>query len=167
MQKIVLMVVVSGALIGIGLILLALGNQMILDEINQGNGIVSTNQDMMISADIDSQEASIGIFAIQVMSIEENILSVKILDPLDIEISSADIYEETTEKTFNILETGEYKLVIQSTSNEEIQVFGAIGPLPDENKKSLSYISVAVLIIGMIVLIGSTILKIKNRKQSV
>ena len=164
MQKIGLMVVVSGALIGIGLILLALGNQMILDEINQGNGIVSTNQDMMISADIDSQEASIGIFAIQVMSIEENILSVKILDPLDIEISSADIYEETTEKTFNILETGEYKLVIQSTSNEEIQVFGAIGPLPDENKKSLSYISVAVLIIGMIVLIGSTILKIKNRK---
>jgi hypothetical protein len=167
MQKIGLMVVVSGALIVIGLILLALGNQMILDEINQGNGIVSTNQDMVISADIDSQETSIGIFAIQVMSIEENILSVKILDPLDIEISSADIYEETTEKTFNILETGEYKLVIQSTSNEEIQVFGAIGPLPDENKKSLSYISVAVLIIGMIVLIGSTILKIKNRKQSV
>ena len=167
MQKIGLMVVVSGALIGIGLILLALGNQMILDEINQGNGIVSTNQDMMISADIDSQETSMGIFAIQVMNIEENILSVKILDPLDIEISSTDIYEETTEKTFNILETGEYKLVIQSTSNEEIQVFGAIGPLPDENKKSLSYISVAVLIIGMIVLIGSTILKIKNRKQSV
>lgn len=167
MQKIGLMVVVSGALIGIGLILLALGNQMILDEINQGNGIVSINQDIIISADIDSQETSIGIFAIQVMNIEENILSVKILDPLDIEISSADIYEETTEKTFNILETGEYKLVIQSTSNEEIQVFGAIGPLPDENKKSLSYISVAVLIIGMIVLIGSTILKIKNRKQSV
>jgi hypothetical protein len=164
MQKIGLMVVVSGTLIVIGLILLALGNQVILDEINQGNGIVSISQDMIISADIDSQETSIGIFAIQVMNIEENILSVKILDPLDIEISSADIYEETTEKTFSILETGEYKLVIQSTSNEEIHVFGAIGPLPDENKKSLSYISIAVLIIGMIGLISSTILKIKNRK---
>jgi hypothetical protein len=164
MQKIGLMVVVSGTLIVIGLILLALGNQVILDEINQGNGIVSISQDMIISADIDSQETSIGIFAIQVMNIEENILSVKILDPLDIEISSADIYEETTEKTFSILETGEYKLVIQSTSNEEIHVFGAIGPLPDENKKSLSYISIAVLIIGMVGLISSTILKIKNRK---
>ena len=164
MQKIGLVVVVSGTLIVIGLILLALGNQVILDEINQGNGIVSTNQDMVISADIDSQETSSGIFAIQVMNIEENILSVKILDPLDIEINSADIYEETTEKTFDILETGEYKLVIQSTSNEEIQVFGAIGPLPDEGKKSLSYISVIVLISGMIGLIGSTILKIKNRK---
>lgn len=164
MQKIGLMVVVSGTLIVIGLILLALGNQVILDEINQGNGIVSTNQDVIISTDIDSQETSMGIFAIQVMNIEENILSVKILDPLDIEISSADIYEETTEKVFDILETGEYKLVIKSTSNEEIQVFGAIGPLPDENKKSLSYISIAVLIIGMIGLISSTILKIKNRK---
>ena len=164
MQKIGLMVVVSGTLIVIGLILLALGNQVILDEINQGNGIVSISQDMIISTDIDSQETSMGIFAIQVMNIEENILSVKILDPLDIEISSADIYEETTEKTFSILETGKYKLVIQSTSNEEIHVFGAIGPLPDENKKSLSYISIAVLIIGMIGLISSTILKIKNRK---
>lgn len=164
MQKIALMVVISGTLIVGGLILLALGNQVILDEINQGNGIVSINQDVIISTDFDSQETSIGIFAIQVMDIEENILSVKILDPLNIEIDSLDVFDETTEKTFDILETGEYKLIIQSASDEEIQVFGAIGPLPDEGKKSISYISVLVLIIGMIGLIGSTILKIKNRK---
>ena len=53
MQKIGLLVVVSGTLIVIGLILLALGNQVILDEIKQGNGIVSINQDIIISADID------------------------------------------------------------------------------------------------------------------
>jgi len=164
MQKIALMVVISGTLIVGGLILLALGNQVILDEINQGNGIVSINQDVIISTNFDSQETSIGIFAIQVMDIEENILSVKILDPLNIEIDSLDVFDETTEKTFNILETGEYKLIIQSASDEEIQVFGAIGPLPDEGKKALSYISVIVLISGMVGLIGSTILKIKNRK---
>jgi hypothetical protein len=164
MQKIALMVVISGTLIVGGLILLALGNQVILDEINQGNGIVSINQDVIISTNFDSQETSIGIFAIQVMDIEENILSVKILDPLNIEIDSLDVFDETTEKTFDILETGEYTLIIQSASDEEIQVFGAIGPLPDEGKKSISYISVLVLIIGMIGLIGSTILKIKNRK---
>ncbi len=164
MQKIILMGVISGTLIVIGLILLALGNQVILDEISQGNGIVSINQEVIISADFDSQETSIGIFAIQVMDIEENILSVKILDPSGIEINSANISDQTTEKTFSILETGEYKLIIQSTSDEEIQVFGAIGPLPDEGKKSISYISVLILIIGMIGLIGTAILKIKNRK---
>jgi hypothetical protein len=164
MQKIILMGVISGTLIVIGLILLALGNQVILDEISQGNGIVSINQEVIISADFDSQETSIGIFAIQVMDIEENILSVKILEPSGIEINSANISDETTEKTFSILETGEYKLIIQSTSDEEIQVFGAIGPLPDEGKKSISYISVLILIIGMIGLIGTAILKIKNRK---
>lgn len=164
MQKIILMGVISGTLIVIGLILLALGNQVILDEISQGNGIVSINQEVIISADFDSQETSIGIFAIQVMDIEENILSVKILEPSGIEINSANISDQTTEKTFSILETGEYKLIIQSTSDEEIQVFGAIGPLPDEGKKSISYISVLILIIGMIGLIGTAILKIKNRK---
>ena len=69
------MVVISGTLIVGGLILLALGNQVILDEINQGNGIVSINQDVIISTNFDSQETSIGIFAIQVIDIEENILS--------------------------------------------------------------------------------------------
>ena len=61
MQKIALMVVISGTLIVGGLILLALGNQVILDEINQGNGIVSINQDVIISTNFDSQETSIGI----------------------------------------------------------------------------------------------------------
>ena len=38
MQKLGLIIVASGALIGIGLVLLALGNQVILEDVNQGDG---------------------------------------------------------------------------------------------------------------------------------
>ncbi len=167
MQKFGIIVVISGVLIVIGLVLLAFGNQVILEGVNQGNGKVSLNQDIIISADFNSQESSAGVFVVQIMEFKENTFSARILDPFDIEIESQSINQETFEKEFGIFENGNYKLVIQSNNDEEAQVFGAIGPLPDESKKSLSYVSVYVIIIGMSGLLVMGIYKIKNRKGSV
>ena len=108
-----------------------------------------------------------GVFAVQVMEFKDNTVSAKILDPFDNEIASKNVDEETIEEEFDIDDTGSYKLIIQTHSNEDIQVFGAIGPLPDAGKKSLSFISAYILIIGMIGLAGSGIYKIKSKKKSV
>lgn len=163
MEKTGLVIIVSGAIIVIGLVLLALGNQVILDSVNQGDGKVSINQDITVSTSIDSKKTSVGIFAVQVIDIKENIFSAKILDPLGIEIITLKVNEETIEEKFDVIESGIYKLVIQSSIEEKSQVFGAIGPLPDEGKKTISFISVYVVIIGMIGLFGAGILKIKKR----
>jgi hypothetical protein len=163
MQKSGLIIVGSGTIIVIGLALLALGNQVILDSVSQGDGKVSINQDIIVSTNFDSQKTSVGVFAVQVMNLEENVFSAKVLDPSEIEIISLKVNEETIEKKFDILESGIYKLVIQSSNDNESHVFGAIGPLPDEGEKSLSYISVYVVIIGMVGLFGAGILKIKKR----
>ena len=163
MQKSGLIIVGSGALIVIGLALLALGNQVILDGVSQGDGKVSINQDIIVSTNFDSQKTSVGVFAVQIMSLEDNVFSAKVLDPLEIEVISLKVNEETVEKEFDVLESGIYKLVIKRSNDEESHVFGAIGPLPDEGEKSISYISVYVVIIGMIGLFGIGILKIKKR----
>ena len=163
MQKSGLIIVGSGTLIVIGLALLALGNQIILDGVIQGDGKVSINQDIIVSTNFDSQKTSVGVFAVQIMNLEDNVFSAKVFDPLEIEIISLKINEETVEKEFDVLESGVYKLVIKSSNDEESQVFGAIGPLPDEGEKSISYISVYVVIIGMVGLFGAGILKIKKR----
>ncbi|MBI1662292.1 MAG: hypothetical protein IS860_02120 [Nitrosopumilus sp.] len=167
MQKAGIILVVSGALIVIGLILLAVGNQVILEGVFQGNGKISSSQDLIISGDFNSDELSIGIFAVQVMEFKENTVLAKVLDPFDNEIASKNVDEETIEEEFDIVDAGEYKLIIQTESSEEIQVFGAIGPLPDAGKKSLSFISAYILIIGMVGLIGSGIYRIKSRKKSI
>ena len=73
MEKIGLVIIASGAIIVIGLVLLALGNQVILDSVNQGDGKVSINQDITVSTSIDSKKTSVGIFAVQVIDIKENI----------------------------------------------------------------------------------------------
>lgn len=167
MQKAGIILVVSGALIVVGLILLAVGNQIILEGVFQGNGKISSNQDLTITGEFNSEESPTGVFAVQVMEFKENRISVKILDPFGNEIVSKNVDEETIEDEFDIVDTGEYKLIIQSDSSEETQVFGAIGPLPDAGKKSLSFVSAYILIIGMVGLVGSGIYKIKNKRKSV
>ena len=167
MRKSEIVVVVSGGIIIIGLFLLVLGNQSILEGIIQDGGKVSSEYTLTISNDFDSQSTSTGVFAVQIIEFQENVFSVKILDPFDIEIISQEINGENIEDEFEVLDTGTYKLIIQSNSNEETQVFGAIGPLPDSGKKIFGIIPVYVIIAGMIGLVGVGIFGIKNRKRSV
>ncbi len=157
----------SAALIAIGLLLLVLGNQIILEGISQGEGKVSSSQSLIVSVDFDSQETSTGIFAVQIMEFKDNTFSVKVLDPLESEIIFETINTETIEKEFDVLETGTYKLIIESTSNEEPIIFAAIGPLPDANKQLLGSISIIILVIGMIGLVVVGIYGIKYRRKSI
>jgi len=166
-QKSGIMLVSSAALIVIGLILGVLGNQIILEGISQGTGKVSSSQTLSISVEFDSQETAIGVFAVQIMEFKDNIFSAKVLDPFDNEIISQTINEETIEKEFDVLETGTYILIIESTSNEEPIVFAAIGPLPDASKKSLGFISMIILVSGMVGLVVVGIYGIKNRRRSI
>jgi len=163
-QKFGIMLVGSASLIVIGLILLVLGNQIILEGVSQGNEKMSSSQTLTISVDFDSQETSIGVFAVQIMEFKDNIFSAKVLDPFDSEIIFQSINEETIEKEFDVLETGTHKLIIESTSNEETIVFAAIGPLPDAGKKSLGLISVYILVSGMVGLVVTGIYGVKKRR---
>ena len=167
MQKSGIIIISSAALIVIGLILLVLGNQIILEGVSQGNQKVSSSQTLTISVDFDSLETPMGVFAVQIMEFKDNTFSAKVLDPFDSEIISQTINEQTIEKEFNVLETGTYKLIIENTSNEETIVFAAIGPLPDAGKKSLGFISVYVLVIGMAGLVVVGIYGVKNRIKSI
>lgn len=165
MRKSGTLIVGSGILIIAGLFTLVLGNQAILEGIVQDNGMISSKQTLTISKDFDSQITPIGIFAVQIMEFEENTFYAKILNPFDIEIISQEINEETVEEEFDVVDSGTYKLIIQSNNNEETQVFGAIGPIPDSGKKALGFIPVYVIVAGMVGLAVVGIIEIKNRKR--
>ena len=162
------MVVIAGVLIVSGLIISVLENQLTLEGIIQENGKVSSTQTVSVSVDFDANITPVGIFAVQVMESKESTTYAKILDPSDIEIISQKVNEDTIEREFDITETGTYTLLIQGSSDEEIFVTGAIGPLPDTDKKFIiSIISTSVLIIGMSGLVMIGIYLIVNRKRSV
>ena len=165
MHKSKIILVISGTLIAIGLVLSAIGEQVILEGISQEREKISLEKTLTISSNFDIQETPIGIFNVQIMDFKDNTFFVKILDPFEIEIISQEIDNETIENKFDIFETGTYKLIIKSTSNEESLVVGSIGPLPDTNKMFLRYISMSVLLSGLIGLVVTGIYTIKNRRS--
>ena len=103
MQKSGTVLVISGGLIVIGLVLLVLGNQIILEGVSQGNGKIKSEQALTIIGNLDTQKTLTGVFAVQIIEFKDNIFSVKVLDPLDIEIISQEINEDTIEKEFDDL----------------------------------------------------------------
>lgn len=168
MQKFGLIIVVLGLFIVSGLVVSIFENQITLEGINQENGKVSMAEKLTISVDLDMEKTPTGVFAVQVMDARKNTFSVKVLDPSDIEIMSQRIDSDTIEDEFDVLETGTYKLLIESSSDDDIYVAGAIGPLPDPYKKFImSVIDTSLIMIGMIGLTIIGIYGIKNRKRSV
>ena len=164
MQKSILVLAISVILVVLGLVLVVIGNQIILEGVSQDNGLINSNQPLVISGDF-MEDHERGIFAIQLVEYQDNTFSVQVLDPFGTEIFFESIKEDTIEREFDITSSGTYKLIIQSTNIDEIQVFGAIGLMPDAGKKSLGFISLYVLMIGLAGLAISGIFAIKKRKS--
>ena len=168
MQKTGLVIVILGILIVAGIATSIVENQVTLEGIIQGNGKVNSGQVVTISVNLDKIETPNGVFAVQVMEFKENTFSVKILDPSGIEIISEKINEDTVEQEFKVLNSGKYEMIIESSDDKERYVAGAIGPLPDANKKFIiSSISSSCIIIGMVGLVILAIYEIRNKRKLV
>ena len=164
MQKTGILFVIVGGIVCTGIILSFYGNQVIFEDLIKGEGQIKIGESLTIPAEIDNKETQNGIYAIQIM--DSKGVKAKILDPSDVEIESQSINEEDFEGQFKIATSGIYKLVIENTNDKEVRIFGVIGPEPDAGKKSLGFISLYVLIIGLIGMIIVPIYAIKNRKRT-
>jgi hypothetical protein len=165
MDKSKIMIVISGVMIAVGLVLSVAGEQIILEDIIQERDEINLEKTLTISSDFDNEETDKGIFNVQIMNFKENTFYVKVIDPFETEIISYEMDNESIEEDFEIFETGTYKLIIKSTDNEENLVVGSLGPLPDSNQMILRYLSMYILLGGMIGLLVSSMIIIKNRKK--
>ncbi len=166
MHKSGLIIIILGLLIVTGLVVSVVGDRITLEGISQGNGQVDEIQTVTITSELDRDKTSKGVFAVQAMEFKEDTLSAIVLGPSNTEIISERLDTDTIESEFDVLETGTYQLIIQSSDDEEVYVAGAIGPLPDATKKLItSIISSGCIISGMIGLVVIGILGIKNKKR--
>jgi len=164
-QKSGILFVIVGGIVGLGIILSFYGNQVIFENLIKGEGQVEIGENLIVSVELDKEQTQNGIYAIQIIDFKKGV-NAKILDPFDKEIESQTINQEVFEGQFNIAESGIYKLVIENTDETEIKIFAVIGPEPDAGKKSLGFISLYILVIGLAGMVGVTIYVIKNRKKS-
>lgn len=165
MQRTGILFVIVGGIVCTGIVLSFYGNQVIFEDLIRDEGQIKVGESLTIPVELDNTETQNGIYAILIIDSNEKVIA-KILDPFDNEIESQSIEEEDFEGQFKITKSGIYKLVIENPNEKEIKISGVIGPEPDAGKKSLGFISLYVLIIGLIGMVIVPIYAIKNRKRS-
>lgn len=153
----------SGGAVALGLVLMALGTQAVLEDVVQGSGTISAATppleiEFAVAYDDDEVDRT-GVFAVQVLDAPEGSeVSATVLDPLGAEIASASrIAEEpggSVEGKFDAETEGAYSLVIHNEGQDGALTFGAIGPLPDASSKALAFIPFYVLLAGIMGMAG-------------
>ena len=164
MKKSGILFAVVGGLIGIGMLLSAYGNYVIFEDLAKGDGDVKSGQNLVVEIDLDSTDTQTGIYAIQIIDFKGATITANILDPSDIVIESQSVNEEVYEGLFELTSSGEYKLSIEN-EGEQIQIFGVIGPEPDDWKRSVGFISMYILFIGLIGMVGLAVYIVIKRKK--
>ena len=166
MKKSGFLLVGFAGLIGVGIILSFYGSFVIFEDLNQGDGDVGSEQDLIVEVELDHTETQTGIYAVQIIDFESGTVTVNILDPFNTIIESQSINEEAYEGLFDITTSGTYKLSIEN-SGKQVKIFGVIGPEPDAGKRSLPFISLSILVIGLIGMLGLAVFMAINRKKSI
>ena len=157
----------SGGAVALGLVLMALGTQAVLEDVVQGSGTISAATppleiEFVVGYDNDdnnNKEDQTGVFAVQVLDAPEGSeVSATVLDPLGAEIASVSrIAEEpggSVEGRFDAETEGTYSLVIRNAGQDGALTFGAIGPLPDVSSKALAFIPFYLLLAGIMGMAG-------------
>ncbi len=163
MQKSNILLVGVGCLVSVGIVLSFFGNQMIFEDLAKSEGDIKVGNKLEISTELDETVNKNGIYAVQILDFKEGVFSASVYDPFGIEIESQSINKEVFEGKFDIISSGTYLLVIESNSQDESKVYGVIGPEPDAGIKSIGFISLYILVIGLIGMVGVAIYAIKNR----
>lgn len=165
MKKTGILLAVVGGLIGVGIILSFYGNYLVFEDLVRGDGEINSGEDLTIEIQLDKAKTKSGIYAVQIIDFKGQSVSANIVDPFNSIIETQSINEEVFEGYFDVTESGTYKLMIENRG-ERATIFGVIGPEPDQGKKSLTFISLYILVAGLFGMAGVAAYLVVSRKRA-
>ncbi len=165
MEKSVVFLVIVGGLLATGIILSFYGAQLTTQDLISNEGIVSLGESFEIQAELDPTKSETGVFVIQVLDFKDNEITAKISDPLDYEILSKSFDKGSIEERFEIASKGTYKLIIENSSPEDIQIMTVIGHMPDKDTLSVGIAGFFILIVGLVGIVGVGIYVIRTKRK--
>ena len=166
MERSGLFLLIVGVLIIVGMALSFYGSQIITEDLVTEQSDLISGEIFETFADLDPMISESGVYVVQTTNFQENVINVKIFDPIGSQIISKTVESESFEDRFKILSSGEYRIIIENTGSEDTAIFLAIGHLPDTSKLSVGITGFYILVVGMIGIAGLVILTIKNRRKN-
>ncbi|MCE2508450.1 MAG: hypothetical protein J4G04_03995 [Nitrosopumilaceae archaeon] len=163
MERPTLILLGMAGLLAAGLGLSVYAGTVVFEDIVLVESTVSVGTPLEVTAPIPP---GMGIFALDVQDYEEGMeLRARVLGPLGHTMTSVQIVSAQYEGTFETEEHYEYTLVVESDSTSPLNVVGALGPVPDAAKTSLGFVSLYMLLVGMVGMIVSTIYMVWWRRR--
>ena len=165
MQKATVLLLVVGGILGLGIALSFYANQVLFEGLARGEAEVSMGSDLVVQTELsrpDSQKG--GVYAVQAADYGGEELAAQVLDPYGSLIESEAIDSDLFEGKFDIGTDGAYKLVVKSSGPDPVKVFGVIGPEPDAGAKSLGFVSLYMLVVGLLGMAGVGIFALKKKR---
>lgn len=169
MQKATIFLVITGSFIVAGLGLSVWGNQIIFEDLAKSEGSIQPGQKISVQKTIQQESTDkpdSGIFAIGVLEFQKNTIHATITDPFGNQLTQKTIDRESYEGYFDVQNTGNYTLTIENTGQTNVQITGYLGVQPDAAKRTIAFISIYVLIIGLVGFVVAIIYSAVQRKKS-
>ena len=160
-----LYLLVTMCLCGSGIAVIFYGVSIIVNDLVVINQDVNARDNIEIKAELDPMINEIGVIVIDSPTFMKNALYSSLYDPFDNVIVTELISEVPIEKSFDINTKGEYRLVVENTADQIINVIGVITYYPDDNDISVSIVGVYLLIGGLASLVVIGIITIRNMKK--
>lgn len=164
MQKASVLLLAAGGVLVLGIMLSFYGNQVLFEDLARGEGGVRAGEDLVVPVELERSDSG-GIYAVQVVDYGGEEISAHVLDPYGAEIESELIDGELFEGRFAVGAGGVYELVVKNGGPDPVKIFGVVGPEPDAGAKSLGFVSLYVLVIGLLGMAGVGVFAIRNRKR--
>jgi hypothetical protein len=165
MNKPSILLILIGALIGIGTILLFYGSQLITADLTIEEQTIKPGELYELSKDLTIGISSAGVYVVQTIDSDAPSIQLKIYDPLGNEIVSRQIDKKSVEDRFEITADGTYRLSIEVSGLDEIRVVAGFGHQPD---MSISYVAISGFVtisVGLIGLVGFGVYAVSQRQK--
>ena len=157
------MLLIAGGLIIGGLALSIWGNQVIFEDFVKKENNVSSGEKMIVEATMKESEK--GVFAVEVLGLKKETIFVIVKDPFGNQISQETVDQEAFEGYFDADTSGNYTLIVENLDESDMFIAGYIGPEPDASKRTIAFVSIYVLVIGLISIVIAIIYAIAKRKN--
>ena len=165
MQKASVLLIAVGGVLGLGIALSFYGNQVLFEGLARGEDDVMAGEDMVIPAELQRSDLG-GIYAVQIYDYDGEDIYVHVLDPYNAEIGAERIDGDLFEGRFAVDSDGVYKLVVRNEGSGPVKIFGVVGPEPDAWAKSLGFVSLYVLVIGLLGMAVVGVFVVRGRRRS-
>ncbi len=152
MKKSLLLFAIVGAMIGIGVVLLFYGSQLLNSGMEIEEFVLEPESSVIISTELDLEKGSQGVFAIKSSGEIQNI-NTDLYDPSGYNINSEIVDIGSFEKTFDIKLTGVYELSISNQFDSKAEVIAGIGYLPEDYAVKLAQVGYILVITGLVGLV--------------